>query len=98
YDAFLYTSENDGIPNILLEASAKGLVIIAPNIGGINEFVDSKTGRLIEGYEDINKFTSALKELSKDSTNRTSLVLAAQKKLQTQHSIEQFNLSVKRDI
>jgi glycosyltransferase involved in cell wall biosynthesis len=31
YDIFLYTSQSDGMPNILLEATAAGLPIIAPN-------------------------------------------------------------------
>ena len=48
YFVFLYTTNFDGMPNVLLEATAFGLPIIAPNIGGISELViNKKTGILL---------------------------------------------------
>ena len=37
-DCFLYTSEFDGTPNILLEISQLSIPIVAPRVGGIDEF------------------------------------------------------------
>ncbi len=37
--AFVYTTAWDGMPNVLLEAAAAGLPIIAPDIGGISDFL-----------------------------------------------------------
>ncbi|WP_066963977.1 glycosyltransferase [Microbulbifer sp. Q7] len=49
YDAFLYTSAYDGLPNILLEAMSVALPVIAPDVGGIRELViNGNTGCLIE--------------------------------------------------
>ena len=98
YDAFLYTSENDGIPNILLEVTAKGLPIIAPNVGGIAEFIDSSTGILIEEADNYESYLNGLLDLMNSDDYRLSLVEAAQSKLMKQHSTEQFLESVGRDI
>lgn len=37
--AFVYTTAWDGMPNVLLEAAASGLPIVAPSIGGISDFL-----------------------------------------------------------
>ena len=48
FDAFLYTSSFDGLPNVVLEAMGWGLPVIAPDVGGISEAVrDGETGFLI---------------------------------------------------
>ena len=49
YDAFIYTSWYDGLPNIILEAMAAGLPVIAPGIGGIADAItDGDTGILLD--------------------------------------------------
>ncbi|OLP52777.1 hypothetical protein BJF92_07260 [Rhizobium rhizosphaerae] len=48
YDALLYTAAYDGLPNIILEAAAAGLPVLAPDVGGIGEFIDEETGILID--------------------------------------------------
>jgi len=47
YDAFLYTSAYDGLPNVVLEAMSAGLVVIAPSLGGIPEAVTPESGFLV---------------------------------------------------
>ena len=48
FDAFLYTSAYDGLPNVVLEAMGHSLPVIAPDVGGVREaVVSSKTGWLI---------------------------------------------------
>lgn len=49
YDALLYTSWIDGIPNVLIEAQSFGLPVIAPAVGGISELIrNNVNGILIE--------------------------------------------------
>lgn len=98
YDAFVYTSENDGIPNIILETSAKGLPVIAPDVGGISEFITDKTGILIDTPDDVDAYIQALQLLSLDERLRKSLVSAAQKKLATQHALKRFEELVSQDV
>lgn len=60
YDAFLYTSIFDGLPNIILEAMGAGLPVIAPDIGGISEaIVDGKTGYLVPNLVEENALVDA---------------------------------------
>ena len=48
FDGFIYTSAFDGMPNIVLEALAAGLPVIAPDVGGIGEAViNDETGFLV---------------------------------------------------
>lgn len=40
YDALLYTSERDGMPNVLLEAGAAGMPVVSTIVGGIAELLN----------------------------------------------------------
>ncbi|MCQ4384065.1 glycosyltransferase family 4 protein, partial [Clostridioides difficile] len=63
YDALVYTSWFDGLPNVILEAMGSGLPVIAPNIGGIGEAVlDGETGMLIEASNDIDEAVDAYRD------------------------------------
>ncbi|WP_410963352.1 glycosyltransferase, partial [Salmonella sp. SAL4455] len=57
----LYTSRYDGLPNILLEATAAGLPIVAPDVGGIAEFLNNETGYLVGADADAGEFARAIR-------------------------------------
>ncbi|MVW71371.1 glycosyltransferase [Bordetella sp. 15P40C-2] len=68
YDVFLYTSWNDGVPNVILEAGAAGLPIIAPDVGGISEvIVNGETGILLSSLENdqdmATSYVNALQQM-----------------------------------
>ena len=49
YDALIYTSWFDGLPNMILEAMSQGLPVIAPDVGGISDAITSlDTGVLVQ--------------------------------------------------
>ena len=84
YDVFLYTSSADGMPNMLLEIGSKGLPIIAPNVGGVNDFIkNGETGLLIDDYRDSSAYVEALEKL-KNRDFRQSLAESAQKLLKSE--------------
>lgn len=98
YDAYLYTSQTDGIPNILLEISAAGLPIVASDIGGIHEFIENdKSGILVEmenikGYADSLKFFFENPELAKKMAKKS------QENIKKQHSWKKFINNIEKDI
>lgn len=63
---FLYTSAYDGLPNVLLEAASAGLPIIAPNVGGIRDFINDSTGWLLPGEASANQYATTIKALFTD--------------------------------
>lgn len=69
YDAFLYTAAFDGLPNVILEAMASGLPVVAPRIGGIPEAVDDTRGILIDADcsddELVTRYADAVTELAR---------------------------------
>ncbi|MDO4780923.1 MAG: glycosyltransferase [Candidatus Saccharibacteria bacterium] len=98
YDVYLYTSQTDGIPNILLEISKTGLPIIASDVGGISELViNEKTGILVD-MDDINGYVSALKSIKENPKKAQKMAEKSQKLLQEQHSWQKFTKLVAKDI
>ncbi len=98
YDIYLYTSQTDGIPNILMEVAAAGLPIVASNIGGVSEFIrHNKTGVLVE-MEDIDGYVNAILSLAKNPGQATEFVRETQKLIDSQHSWDEFTQKVARDI
>jgi glycosyltransferase involved in cell wall biosynthesis len=55
-------SHAEGMPNVILEAMARGLAVIGTRVGAVPMLVDQSNGRLIEPME-TNALKSALKEL-----------------------------------
>ena len=99
YDVLLYTSSFDGVPNILLEATALGLPIVAPAVGGVGEFIiDRNTGLLIKDIEDIAGFGAALDYIENNPSKALAMVKSAQKLLVSRHSEENFKYSVAKDL
>lgn len=87
YDVFLYTSANDGVPNILLGMAALGLPIIAPNSGGISEFIqDDVTGTLITPFDDVSAYIQAIEKTAMHYAHAVKLAQNAQELLARQHA------------
>lgn len=97
YDAYLYTAQTDGIPNILLEITSLGLPIIATDEGGVPDFLEEgRNGKLV-GLNDINGYVDALRSVV-ESDDGKKMVKNAQKCLKEKHSWGCFVEAVKKDI
>lgn len=99
YDAFLVTSEWEGLPTVLLQAVDLGLPIIATNVGGISDVVMKDTsGYLVKSPEDIDGFVDAIKHLHSNPKQASKMANMAKTIIRSQHSWDQFQASVDRDI
>lgn len=88
FDALLYTGLYDGLPNVLLEAGAQRLPIVAPQVGGINELISDKTGWLVRNSLDAIEFADRLRDcLGSEATERTK---ALAELIAARHSFENF--------
>lgn len=94
YDAVLYTAMFDGLPNILLEAMARGMIVIAPNVGGIGELVSAETGFIVENVANeeilVQSYVEAIRSLYDESTDRKSLRLNAMRDIKEKHSKDAY--------
>lgn len=73
-DLFLNVSESEGVPVSIMEAMSCHIPIIAPNIGGIGEMIDSKSGYLLSNRANIAEIIYALENIMfyKNETTRTN--------------------------
>jgi glycosyltransferase involved in cell wall biosynthesis len=91
YDVFLYTSQWDGMPNVLLEAILSNLPIIASDVGGVAELIiNGKTGFLINPYDDVDRYVSCLREFNRNRSWGYQLVNNAYALMEERHSWNRF--------
>jgi len=96
YDFFLYTSKFDGMPNILLEVSARGLPIISSDIGGVRDFLDEHNAYLHHNAEDAKGFSRLIRNAYKNIPNGHQKALNAQKKIKAERSVKAFVRDIKQ--
>ena len=89
-DLFVLTSDWEGTPNVVLEASACGLPVIATRAGGTADVVrDGQTGALF-GSDDEAGMTRAILNLVGDLKQRYVLGVAARQFVEAQHSVRKL--------
>lgn len=86
----LYTTQWDGLPNVVLEALSSGLPVLAPDIGGIREVVDPEGGFLIEQYDDVDAFVAKIVSALTDPSILERERSRAIHVMRTQHSPAAF--------
>ncbi len=88
-DLYMNTSENEAMSFAILEAMAQGLPLLATDVGGNRELVETGgTCGLLAGYGDPEGFSAALEQLLESETLRKTLGAQARKKTE-----EEFNLT-----
>jgi len=84
------TSDFEGTPNVLLEAMASGLPVVATNVGGVPEIVQhGQTGFLVEPG-DLEGLTWAVAELVKNAGLRPKMGQRARAYVEENHSLHRL--------
>jgi glycosyltransferase involved in cell wall biosynthesis len=76
-DVFCFPSQTDTFGQVVLEASASGLPVVAVNVGGAAELVHDRRTGLLAQRADAAAFRDALRELIADEPLRRRLGAAA---------------------
>jgi glycosyltransferase involved in cell wall biosynthesis len=88
-DAFLMSSAWEGLPIVLLEASACGLPAVATNVGGNPEVVeDGQTGLLTPSKDPAALAAAMLRMMTLPIEDRQQLGLAARALVTSQFDID----------
>jgi glycosyltransferase involved in cell wall biosynthesis len=67
---FALTSDFDNSPNVVLEAMAAGLPVVATDVGGVSEFVDAPSGGALVQKGDAAAMGTEILALLNDSLRR----------------------------
>lgn len=82
------SGDQDGLPNVIMEAASQGLAIVATNFAGIPEFVrDGVEGELVPPG-DWEALSNALNLLAREPERRKALGDAAYRRLRQDFSME----------
>jgi glycosyltransferase involved in cell wall biosynthesis len=96
FDAMLYTGLYDGLPNVLLEAGANRLPIIAPvRVGGIGELIDERTGWPVTDPYDARAFAESFRELVHRPEEARIRADALADLIARRHSLDSFRDAVR---
>jgi glycosyltransferase involved in cell wall biosynthesis len=95
YDAFIFTSKWEGLPNILIEIGCLGIPVIAPDVGGVSELINSTTGYLVRGSRNVLGYIDAIKSIKQNPAEAYARAQKLQEIIETRHSWDSFVESVK---
>lgn len=99
FEVYLSTSEAEGTPNAILEAQESGMLVVAPNLGGIPEVItNKKSGILIDDYSAVDQYVSAFDYIYKDEKRARKISSQGQQDVKTNRSWESFVAQVKKDL
>lgn len=72
-DLLVLPSHNEGLPNVVVEAMACGIPVVATNVGGIPEVIEDKRSGLLIEKGDIHSLASAIEDLLRNDEKRRDM-------------------------
>jgi glycosyltransferase involved in cell wall biosynthesis len=89
-DLFAFTSSHEGLPNVILEAMASALPIVATHLSGIEELIHPFEEGLLVPPKDVDAIAEALSYLLEHPEEGQKMALRAREKVVMRYSIEKI--------
>ena len=89
-DLFVLASLYEGLPNVLLEAMAMAKPVVATNVGGIPELIESGEDGLLVPPKDSEALASGILSFLTDPNSAEKIGLRAQEKIRKDFSLERM--------
>lgn len=85
-DLYVLPSRREGLPNVVLEAMASGVVVIATNVGGVSEVLRDGIDGIVVAAESTTDIAAAILSLSLNRKMREIMAISARARV-----VESFN-------
>jgi glycosyltransferase involved in cell wall biosynthesis len=86
FDLFCLSSRREGLPNVMLEAMAMDVAVVATDCGGIAAFGHDGEDMIIVPTESIEALTNAMRSLIRDPARRAALAAAGRRRVEDEFS------------
>lgn len=94
-DLWLYTSEWDGVPNILIDIATRGIPIVGTLVGGTGEILRKGMSWPVSNIEDIGAYEAAILEVLCDPTEARRRALRLREYLVGHRTAENYLKTLK---
>lgn len=89
-DIMLYVSYSDGYPNVIIEAQAAGVPVIANRVGGIPEQIDDKNTGILFSSPQNNRIHELISEISENKKLYTNIAHNSRSVVKRRNSYEKI--------
>ncbi len=87
-DIFVLPTHYEGLPNVVLEAMSCGLPVVASNVGGIPEIIESGKNGILTKSKNVNSLTKSINYLLINEETANNLGSAGRKTIESKFSWE----------
>ncbi|WP_235025006.1 glycosyltransferase family 4 protein [Caballeronia terrestris] len=94
-DLWLFTSEWEGMPTILIELGLQGISIVASSVGGVPELIDNETGWPVEDFSNVQAYVDAIREALGNPAERIQRAKRLQDRASNRHSMDSYVTQLK---
>ncbi len=94
FDIFTFSSQDEGLPNVVMEAAAAGLPIVTWHLPFYEELLDPCDMAFLVDPGDENAFTEAILQLIRDPSLRTRMGEQARQHMLKSFSVERYTQSM----
>jgi len=92
HDAYLYTSQWDGLPTVLFAAAAAGMPIVASGVGGITDFLPAE--QLVQPFDDVQGYVKLLERVASDPVLAEQWRKRQRARIETAHTDQSFREAI----
>ena len=93
-DGWIYTSEWDGLPTILIECGGLGLPIVASDVGGVGELIDEETGWPVQDAQSVAAYVDAIQDMLAQPEERVRRARNLRQAVLTRHTMDTYKRTI----
>lgn len=89
-DLWLFTSEWEGMPTILIELAHRGVSIVASSVGGVPEMIDDDTGWPVEDVRSVDAYVKVIRAALAAPRERVARAQRLRERARGRHSMPAY--------